>query len=121
MAKSNLAYNKIVQREAEKLQELLQKSLQQDSRARSDGERKLERINGAMKIFREEKGEWGLTAAKAKTILKAIASEDVFNTMGNEEEQEEEGGRRRRRGSEREEGRWRTEQGQRGVRRAPPT
>ena len=34
-----------------------------------------------MKIFRQEKGEWGLSAADAKTILKAIASEDVFNTM----------------------------------------
>ena len=63
------------------MQELLQKSLQQDSEARSDGERRLERITGAMKIFREEKGEWGLSAAEAKTILKAIASEDVFNTM----------------------------------------
>ena len=42
-------------------------------------------------------------------------------SVGNEEEREEEKGRRRRRGSEREDGRGRTEKGQRGVRRAPPT
>ena len=82
IAKGNLAYNKIAEKEGREIQELMQRSMQQDRGARSDEERKkLERITQAMGIFHKERGEWGLGAADGKALLKVIATEDVFNTM----------------------------------------
>ena len=54
MAKSNLAYNKIAEREAKEMQELLKKSLPQDLEARS-GRESLDSIPQAMKIAQKEK------------------------------------------------------------------
>ena len=63
MAKSSLAYNKMAEREAKEMQELPKNSLQQDLDARSDRERRLDRITQAMKILQQEKGEWDSSAA----------------------------------------------------------